>query len=836
MSDGDDRRPGRSGPDDSVPEPSAGDGAAEGPVPAPANGWIRGERLLRRVPLLPAALGAMLGIALADGRAWLWLGASLALPLLAAVVALARRRAALAAVLLACGLAVGGGAALHWLRLEQIRAFPFAGVMEQGRSVEISGRGWIAARPQFTGRSVFGTLHLDSVTIGGREVPCDHRVPVWIQRHESRPAYGEVYEFTGVLSPLGRASAPGGFDPASYHFRDSGALGRLEVREGDRWHPLEGARAGSRLVALAQRWRDRMEGRLLEGLSPAQEPYARLVAAMALGARESSPEELEEAFRLSGTMHLFAVSGLHVGVVAALVLGVFALARLPARTAAAIAIPLVLFYALLTGLRPSAVRAAAMLAVVLAALVARERPRLLNSLAFAALLLLAADTQQLFLPGFQLSFAVVLFLIVFTAPAQRAIAMPWLSDPFLPRSLRSRMRRAKDRTVQGLAAALAVSLVSWLGSLGLLAWHFQSVAPVGILANVVMVPVASLLVSLAMASLLAFGLSLGIAGTVLNQANIHLAMALTWMAHGFGTLPGAHLHTGGGALPPPAPSAVTLDLLGEGGDGAALLSLPAGGRGSRSYWMIDTGGDRTFDRQVLPLLRNRAVNRLDALVLTHWDVGHLGAAPRVVTQLRPALVFESPAPNRSPAGRDLEAVLSSKPGIRRMALSAGNRVVAGEGVVLETLWPPADFPGRLADDGALVLRLSYAGWSVLLSSDAGFATERALLESGGVLSAHVWVRGQHVQEPGGSPEFVAAVSPRAVVSSSAEYPAHERISEALRALLEERGVPLYALGETGVVTLELEPGRAVLSNHGEARRVLRLEQGPGREVEVVAEP
>ena len=125
---------------------------------------------------------------------------------------------------------------------------------------------------------------------------------------------------------------------------------------------------------------------------------------MALGARESSPEELEELFRISGTLHLFAVSGMNVAIIAGLFLGFALLFRIPRHYAVIIVIPFVLFYALLTGLSPSAVRAAVMLSTFLAAYAAREKPRLLNSLGLAALIVLLYDSQQLFLPGFQLSF------------------------------------------------------------------------------------------------------------------------------------------------------------------------------------------------------------------------------------------------------------------------------------------------------------------------------------------------------------------------------------------------------------------------------------------------
>ena len=90
-------------------------------------------------------------------------------------------------------------------------------------------------------------------------------------------------------------------------------------------------------------------------------------------------------------MHVFAVSGLHVGIVLAFLWGLLRWLGVPRRYAVIVLIPAILFYATVTGLRPSAVRAAIMGSVVLLGFVAERKPRLLNSLAFAALLILALD-------------------------------------------------------------------------------------------------------------------------------------------------------------------------------------------------------------------------------------------------------------------------------------------------------------------------------------------------------------------------------------------------------------------------------------------------------------
>jgi competence protein ComEC len=689
----------------------------------------------------------------------------------------------------------------HHERLASIESFPFASALEQGQIIEVSGEGWIADSIVYGARSITTTMQIDTVEVAGHVVACDHRVPVWIQKLPTDLAYGSRIEFTGRLLPLEGASTPGGFDAREFYYRQSGSLARLEIREGDRLTPLPGA-GGHALIAFARRLRGELESSLLLGIPAADVPYARLIAAMTLGARENSPEELEELFRISGTLHLFAVSGMHVGVVAGLLLAVALFLRLPRHYAVLVVIPCVLFYAVLTGLSPSAVRAAVMLSAFLAAYALREKPSLFNSLGFAGLVILLFDSQQLFLPGFQLSFLVVFFIVLLTSGLHRWIARPFLADPFIPASLLSARRQFLDRASGAVAAALAISLSSWLGSAGLLAWHFQSISLVAIVANVFMVPFAGVIITLASFSLVAAGMKLVWLAIAGNKVNVGIAMALTGLAQFFAGWPAATVNTGAIGEKAPDPGTLRLDLMGDRGDGAILLSLP--GRGERPlHWMIDSGGVRTYQGQVLPLLRSRGINRLDALILTHGDAGHIGAAPQVISLFRPPLLFESVLENRSPAYPAITAAASGL-GLRTVAVERHQRLVVGDDTVITILAPASGEVGRLADDRALVMKIVHAGESILLTSDTGFATANALLRAGADLRAGVWVRGQHSEGTPLPGAFLESVNPRVVLSSHADFPKSEQIDDTFRKALEGRGVPLFEIGPAGTVSVELD--------------------------------
>ena len=669
---------------------------------------------VRRGPLVLGAVAGISGIVMIDqGRTGLFsIGALL---LVGWTAWLHYRRSALTVI--AAG-ALVAFLLLGWCqqeRLAGIHAFPLAQALSEGKTIRVEGEGWIAAPVNEGERSIATMMQLERLVIGGRELSCDHRVPVWAQKLPGSLEYGTSVRFTGRLLPLEGPAVPGAFDAKAFYFRQSGSLGKLEIAEGDSFVRLDHQR-GSGLVRYALRLRGQLEEGLLLGISKEHEPYARLIAAMALGAREDSPEELEEYFRISGTMHLFAVSGLNVAILAGMLAWIASAVGLPRSRAVPLIIPLVLFYAVLTGLSPSAVRAA-------------------------------------------------------------------------------------DRVTGSVAAIFAVSIASWLGSLGLLAWHFQSVSPVGILANVFMVPVAGVVMGLAAASLVTYGLHLTWLTLVANRLNVIVSIAMTSMAQFFSSLPGAMIHTGRERPLEGKEAVLRLDLVGERGESAALLEIPDE-KGRPLFWMIDSGGDRTYQGRVLPLMRSRGLNRIDALVLTHGDEGHLGAAPAVIHQFRPGLLLESAVENRSPTHREVME-MAQRFGVAPMTLNRGHRLLVGDKASVTVLHPSSLRPGRLADDRALVLKIDYAGRSLLLTSDSGFETERHLLESGADLRADLWIRGQHVDSPSGLTTFVDAISPEAVISSHADFPETERIPQSLRDHLAARRIPLYDLESAGTVGVEI---------------------------------
>ena len=222
---------------------------------------------------------------------------------------------------------------------------------------------------------------------------------------------------------------------------------------------------------------------------------AGLAAAVLLGVREQVGRDRANAFFVTGTVHLLAISGLHVGILA---YGFWLLARLwqfPRRRTLVFAVVLVTVYALVTDARPPVLRAAILISVACVARLLGRQLQGFNTLALAALIVLALNPTHLFQAGTQLSFLAVatlactsrlwLFPAEPTNPLDRLIAQarPW---PW----------RVARRMMIVICQIWLASAAIWIVALPLVMYHFQLITPVALVLNpIVWLPMALALFS-----------------------------------------------------------------------------------------------------------------------------------------------------------------------------------------------------------------------------------------------------------------------------------------------------------------------------------------------------
>lgn len=321
---------------------------------------------------------------------------------------------------------------------------------------------------------------------------------------ERAPLEGEVWEVDGWISRM-----------EDQKNRYGGR--RLWVTSAGHAHQVDGARMkGAR--ACWNSLREKMSRRVGVGLEWKDE-LAGLNRAILLGRRSDLPRERRQMFVDAGTIHVFAISGLHVMVVAWMLNACLRKLDVSSCGRGLVCIPLVWAYVLLTGGRPSAVRAALMSTFWLIAPVLGRRPDSLAAWSATALLVYAHSPERLYDLGCVLSFAVMLG-IVFWIHWSRHFR-PWFVNHV---------------HLQKIVGSLGVSMAAWVAGVPITASAFGRITPGGLLANVVVIWCAGLMVRLGVGGLLATFLSLPLAA-LLNNASAMFTWMMTLVSEGVASLP-----------------------------------------------------------------------------------------------------------------------------------------------------------------------------------------------------------------------------------------------------------------------------------------------------------
>jgi competence protein ComEC len=651
----------------------------------------------------------------------------------------------------------------------------------------VTASGFVISEPK-TAPNGFATflLKLDSIELEGIEQPTRG---VWQVRWRGTPEFGDELRLFGKAEVIAPPRNPGEFDMRSYLARRD-VRRMLFVR-----YPEDGTlirhAGGNPILRAAQTSRSWMQNALCRGLDDAPN-VQNFLSGIVLGVVHQTPEDIEEPFQQTGTLHLFAVSGLNIAIVAALLWMLAMVVRLSRKWAIGLIIPSLFFYAAVTGLQVSSVRAAVMASILFGGLFFERKVFVLNSLAAAAFFLFCWDTNELFSTGFQLSFAVVGAIILF-ADSLFGFLQRWgAPDPFLPRTLLRGPRHLIHAGFEWLCRGASVSLAAWIGSLPFILWYFHIVTPISLFANLLVVPIAFFILAIALLSLLATPFLTWLA-IVFNNANWLLAQLVLGIVQLFAQVPGGHFYVASPHWPEKFDAKITVLDLGAG----AAVHLQTEG----ANWLFDCGSERSYERVVRAYLHWAGVNRLNGLVLTHGDSLHLGAAADLRHDFPRVRLIDNPAPDRSSLHRRLQRQFQERR-VKADEPAAGDSFRLSRDVIAHVLFPSRMFSAMRADDQAYVIQLSIApSTSVLFMSDSGVQTERALLANGLNLHSDIVVKGQHHSGNSCSAPFLDAVRPRLIIATSRDFPPNERISDNWAEDLRIRGIKLFRQDETGTVTL-----------------------------------
>ncbi|HQT90453.1 MAG TPA: DNA internalization-related competence protein ComEC/Rec2 [Candidatus Kryptobacter bacterium] len=584
-------------------------------------------------------------------------------------------------------------------------------------------------------------------------------------------AIGDRIIFTGKAGVISAARNPGQFNLRTYYTLN-GIAGRIYLKNDGDLLAVEHNRGFTFRRDIVEPVRVFIREKTSALMSGEEAALAR---AMVLGERAGINREINEQFINTGTIHILAVSGLHIGFLTGILMMLASLIRTPRRWRFFVIAPVLILYAYVVGLSPSVVRAVVMALVVLLGLFLQRKSRTLNSLGFAALAILAFSPAQLFSPGFQLSFAAVLSIAFFY---ERIIALVRKSHPAL----------LERPFLNSVVSTMLLTFAATLGTIPLCAYYFNRVSVAGVFANLLIVPLSGifmsmdftfLLVSLlsvpvasvyaAAAQLIAFVIleinsligSLSISSIrVGDSAMMFGALYLVWLTAViwfgkdsipkkliFAMLLGANMVLYAGLFTTRTEARMYVLDVGQGD--AIYLELPEG-----KNMLIDAGSKfGSYDagaRVIVPFLRKLGVRELDYFVVTHLHSDHVGGAAGVLKDVKVREFIYPDQVSRSGTWTSTLAWVRAL-GIRARTVRAGTVLDSGLAYRVYVLHPNGRYTGDKGvsyrtrfNDGSIVLKVCIGGNSILLTGDIEQRVEHELTKTyGAFLSSGVLKAGHH---------------------------------------------------------------------------------------------
>ena len=589
----------------------------------------------------------------------------------------------------------------------------------------------------------------------------------------------------------------------------------------------------ARVIGSHRAWRFAVRERVARRFADLYGRRGPLVHALTLGKREDLDPGLRRTFADAGLAHLLAISGLHVGFLAGwmvLVAGWLG----GRRQAWAVAAAGCWLYVALLGFPSPATRACLFVTIRAVTLWRQRNPSNDTVLHVAALGVLLAEPRAATDAGAWLSFAAVWG----TAQAGRRLPDAW--------------RRRK------LAGLVAASLGATIATAPITAYLFGSVPLVGIVANIIAVPLSAVAVPAVFASLashtvaggaglalaglehvadiaaslpggritgtpgVAFAvpwvLALGAAGWVISGGRPARGRVLrvAWVGAGVWcawAVPWTHLFPRAAWAGDAGRLAIHVLDVGQG-DAIAI-------RTPRGRWMVVDAGPRTPTadagrRVVLPFLRRHGVRQLDVLVVTHGDADHLGGVPALERALEPTLVLEP----GQPLGTRLyleHLVAVDAVGIRWAPTRQGDSLLL-DSVLVTVLHPSDEWMATQLEpnENSVVLRVRYRGFVALLTGDAGHVTEDRLLRDVG--RADLLKVGHHGSAGSTGEAWVGTLRPAAAVISVGDN-RYGHPDPGVLDRLARHGIAVFRTDRGGTVTVRSD-GRYLEVVQGEPPTLL----------------
>ena len=617
---------------------------------------------------------------------------------------------------------------------------------------------WIRRAPQGAMQARWAQIDhslcvLECRTILGDDGPIDvtGRVRLDVDGHLLHVETSDIVQVTGWLTLPAPPSNPGEDDYArSLRRRGLSALLSTDHPDAVRKLGMSGG-IGPLFRRTIARLRNDGDALFVRQLSRTNAPVA---SALLLGDRSGLTEGLREAFAQSGMMHVLAISGLNVAILALLVWPLCRLCHASPLVTAAVLAGTGIGYAALADGSPPVVRATVLLVVMAMALPWNRAVSATNALGVAALVVLLWRPTDLFDVGAQLSFLSVAGMI-WMGRFRRLDA--GARGPEMPRTF---VGELVAKVVKFIRESCLLMGAVWLFTLPLVLARFHLLSISGLVLNVVLIPFVTVVMWLGYLTL--------IVGLLIPAAAMIFAVLFDWGLSVFlwAVESAASLTLGHIDVPPPAtwwlvghyalltvlffcvgrrlislrflmvlaawaaiglgvglrttmPSGLRCTFLAVGHGGAVLLELPDG----RTI-LYDAGSIQNplrAERVIETVLWNHGHHRIDGLIISHADIDHYNAVPGLMERIPVGTVFAGRSFldfQQEPVRECCDAAF--REGVPIRLVGEGDRFVVGDDVTIRILHPPDPWDeGSRANDNAhsLVVLVEYAGRRILLTGD-----------------------------------------------------------------------------------------------------------------------
>jgi competence protein ComEC len=668
-----------------------------------------------------------------------------------------------AAVLVLCA---AGAAFHHHLAWWSVPANDVGWHLQQG-SVLMKIRGRVAERPAFfparndARRSAIPqtdvtrfAIHCEAIVTLDGTIPVAGSLRAAVSGLLPGLTQGDTVTVLSEASGLPGAGNPGEFDVAD-SLKRQGLRGTIRINDAAL---VEVTRAGLNPVSKMTGWlRGRCETALQRSLGETSLPIA---SALLLGDRSMISRGVRSSFIESGTMHLLAISGLHIGILTAFIFACCRVCGLSGRHSVVAVLALLTIYLGVADLRPPVIRACVLVSIWGVGKLLRRPSFSGNSLAAAAMIVLALNPSDLFDVGAQLSFLAVAAILWLIAVRKKPDQADVAADPDGDRAaevLLPRWRQLLLPVQRWLWSAYQTTGLIWLLTMPLVASAFNVVSLTGLVVNVLLIPFVGVALCIGFVSLALgvvdphLGMPFGFVFDGLLRLLLWAVQAAARVEFGHFYVPpppqwwllglyslvasamlwaiarrrsrwvwsGAILWTIFGisiALQPVERTGLRCTFLSVGHGLSVLIETPSG-----RTLLYDAGSlanGQTATRAVEQTLWEHGYRQIDAVVISHADIDHYnGVAPLFETFTIHSIRYSSLFVDESQEGTVEIRDLALRDETELKEVVAGDSIRLDPDVTISVLHPETDASYGSDNAGSVALQIEYRGRRILLTGD-----------------------------------------------------------------------------------------------------------------------